>query len=126
MPPTSPAADAVAGVGGATLDTDPSMQAIMVSIRRMLDEDRPAPGGPGGEIGATPAALGDGIEDDGLVLADAAGEAVGLVHPGPSLEDVVRAELRPMLKQWLDTQLPGLIERLVRAEIVRVVRRAAG
>jgi cell pole-organizing protein PopZ len=44
---------------------------------------------------------------------------------GPTIEDIVRAELRPLLKQWLDSYLPGLVERLVRAEIERVVGRAA-
>lgn len=43
---------------------------------------------------------------------------------GPSIEDVVREELRPLLKDWLDQHLPGLVERLVRAEIERVVGRA--
>ena len=44
---------------------------------------------------------------------------------GPTIEDIVREELRPMLKAWLDTNLPPLVERLVRAEIERVVGRAA-
>jgi cell pole-organizing protein PopZ len=39
-----------------------------------------------------------------------------------SLEDIVREMLRPMLKQWLEENLPGLVERLVRAEIERVAR----
>jgi cell pole-organizing protein PopZ len=30
--------------------------------------------------------------------------------------------LRPMLKQWLDDNLPAVVERLVRAEIERVAR----
>jgi hypothetical protein len=30
--------------------------------------------------------------------------------------------LRPMLKAWLDDNLPSLVERLVRAEIERVTR----
>jgi cell pole-organizing protein PopZ len=40
-----------------------------------------------------------------------------------SLEDLVRDEVRPMLKDWLDTHLPAIVERLVRAEIERVVAR---
>lgn len=44
---------------------------------------------------------------------------------GPTIEDLVRAELRPMLKAWLDDHLPPLVERLVRAEIERVVGRVA-
>jgi cell pole-organizing protein PopZ len=47
------------------------------------------------------------------------------VHSGgPTLEDIVRAELRPLLKDWLDAHLPPLVERLVRVEIERVVGRA--
>jgi cell pole-organizing protein PopZ len=45
---------------------------------------------------------------------------------GPTIEDLVREELRPLLKQWLDAHLPPLVERLVRAEIERVVGRSAG
>ena len=39
-----------------------------------------------------------------------------------TLEDLVREILRPMLKSWLDANLPRLVERLVRAEIERVSR----
>ncbi len=45
---------------------------------------------------------------------------------GPTLEDIARDILRPMIKQWLDAQLPALVERLVRIEIERVVGRAVG
>ncbi len=43
---------------------------------------------------------------------------------GPTLEDMVREELRPILKQWLDIHLPPIVERLVRLEIERVVGRS--
>jgi cell pole-organizing protein PopZ len=39
-----------------------------------------------------------------------------------TLEDLVKEMLRPMLKAWLDDNLPGMVERLVRAEIERVSR----
>lgn len=39
-----------------------------------------------------------------------------------SLEDMARDMLRGMLKQWLDDNLPSLVERLVREEIERVAR----
>ncbi len=45
-----------------------------------------------------------------------------LVHNARTLEDLVREMLRPMLKVWLDDNLPGMVERLVRAEIERVSR----
>ena len=39
-----------------------------------------------------------------------------------TLEDIVKEMMRPMLKDWLDENLPGLVERIVRAEIERVAR----
>ena len=45
-----------------------------------------------------------------------------LVQNARTLEDLVREMLRPMLKSWLDENLPGMVERLVRAEIERVSR----
>lgn len=39
-----------------------------------------------------------------------------------TLEDLVKEMLRPMLKAWLDDNLPGLVERIVKAEIERVSR----
>ena|SRR6516225_8828796 len=41
---------------------------------------------------------------------------------GRTLEEVVSELLRPMLKSWLDENLPEMVERLVRAEIERVSR----
>jgi hypothetical protein len=41
-----------------------------------------------------------------------------------TLEDVVRDMLRPLLQTWLDEHLPGIVERLVRDEIARVVGEA--
>lgn len=39
-----------------------------------------------------------------------------------TLEDLVKEMLRPMLKTWLDDNLPNLVERIVKAEIERVSR----
>ena len=49
-------------------------------------------------------------------------------EPGPTvggrnLEDIVKEMLRPMLKEWLDKNLPPLVERYVEREIVRLTRR---
>ena len=40
----------------------------------------------------------------------------------PSLEDVVRDTLRPMLKSWMDENLPRVVERMVETEVERVTR----
>ena len=45
-----------------------------------------------------------------------------LVQNSRTLDELVREMLRPMLKAWLDDNLPVMVERLVRAEIERVSR----
>lgn len=42
----------------------------------------------------------------------------------PTLDDILKEVLKPMLKGWLDEHLPGIVEELVRQEIERVVNRA--
>lgn len=59
-----------------------------------------------------------------LLRAVAAERSAAVARNGPTLEDLVREEIRPLLKEWLDQHLPPLVERLVRAEIERVVGRA--
>ncbi|MGX7707663.1 PopZ family protein [Methylobacterium sp. Gmos1] len=45
-----------------------------------------------------------------------------LTRNARTIEDLVQDMLRPMLKAWLDDNLPVMVERLVRAEIERVAR----
>jgi uncharacterized protein len=52
----------------------------------------------------------------GVLSADLA------VRSAELADSMVRETLRPMLKQWLDENLPAIVERLVRAEIQRVAR----
>jgi hypothetical protein len=42
---------------------------------------------------------------------------------GKTLEELVKEMLRPMLKEWLDKNLPPMVERFVEREIVRLTRR---
>ena len=58
-----------------------------------------------------------------LVRSVSAERAVGIGRPGVTIEDLVREEVKPVLKAWLDSHLPSLVERVVRAEIGRVVDR---
>ena len=43
-----------------------------------------------------------------------------LVNNSRTLENLVREMLQPMLKVWLDDNLPGIVERLVRFEIEQI------
>jgi len=72
-----------------------------------------------------PAAAAAAAASVGSLLRAVSSERGSQVYRGgPSIEDVVREEIRPILKDWLDSHLPPLVERLVRAEIERVVNRA--
>ncbi len=71
-------------------------------------------------------------EDDGPLLSAESGSAISdafgslaqtfLAHNARTLEDVVTEMLQPMLKQWLDSNLPSIVERKVKEEIERVSR----
>ena len=43
---------------------------------------------------------------------------------GPTIEDLARALLRPMLREWLDANLPGIVEAAVSKEVARIARSA--
>ena len=72
-------------------------------------------------------------DDDALVGAPAQETAssafgqlartVSMPAEGRVLEDVVRELLRPMLKDWLDANLPAIVETAVQSEVERIARR---
>ncbi len=156
--------------------TDPSMEDILASIRRILSEDETVTNA----APAEPATQDDVLElDESMIVqeepapaevepppapeiapvmvtpppppAPQAESAPGLMAPeaaaaaassvgelvrsltvertmqvrggGLTIEDIVREEIRPLLKAWLDQHLPPVVERLVRSEIERVVGR---
>lgn len=75
----------------------------------------------------------DPLDEETPLVSDMAGAAVSAAFENLSstilsanartLEDLVKDMLRPMLKSWLDQNLPVMVERLVRQEIERVVRK---
>ena len=141
--------------------SDPSMEDILASIRRILSEDEaphassaepehhdaaeilaldpamivseptpdavPAPEQPRPQpqqtLVAPEAAEAAATALGNLVRTLAAERGLAVRSTGPTIEDIVREEMRPLLKSWLDAHLPELVERLVRTEIERVVGR---
>ena len=56
-----------------------------------------------------------------LTMLSKPGKQPQIVRQGEtSLEGLVREMLRPMLAKWLDDNLPGMVEGLVKAEIARI------
>lgn len=87
----------------------------------------PAEPAPPGDPLVAPEAAAAAASSVGALMRTLVAERSALVHRGgPTLEDIVREEMRPVLKVWLDMHLPALVERLVRAEIERVVGRLGG
>lgn len=84
----------------------------------------PAPGSL--PVFVAPAAAAAAASSVGALMRTLASErTTAISRQGPTIEDLVREEMRPLIKAWLDTHLPPLVERLVRAEIERVVSRGA-
>ena len=56
-----------------------------------------------------------------LAMLSQPGREPQIVRSGEtSLEGLTREMLRPMLAQWLDDNLPAMVEELVKAEIARI------
>ena len=59
-----------------------------------------------------------------LALLAEPGAQPQIVRSGEtSLEGMAREMLRPMLAEWLDKNLPPMVEDLVRQEIARIVKK---
>jgi cell pole-organizing protein PopZ len=98
---------------------EPEMEAATIPVQ-VDPRDPPAPTP---ELMAPEAAAAAAFSVGNLVRTLASSRNTQVYGGGPTLEDMVRAELRPLLKEWLDTNLPPMVERLVRVEIERVVGR---
>jgi cell pole-organizing protein PopZ len=48
--------------------------------------------------------------------------AIAMPKSDRTLEDVVRELLRPLLQQWLDDNLPAIVQRAVETEVERIAR----
>ena len=119
---------------------EPSMEEILASIRRIIADDRALLASESGLRGEAPRPdpdgeafePGSGAGAGGAFVSTATHGSVGaafnalLASRFVQHRDVVigltREMLRPMLKAWLDDNLPGIVERLVAAEIERVAR----
>ncbi len=123
---------------------DPSMEEILASIKRVIREDARPAAAPQRRAKRTeppPSSDDDVLELSGpidepgptLVSDDAAAASRqslaalssmrGAAADTGALEAVVRDMLRPMLKDWLDENLPAMVEELVTREIARITGR---
>jgi len=97
-------------------------EAVMASERRYPAAERPSGAGRGGMDSFTAPEM---LSQSTVSAVESAFNSLAntvLSNNARTLEDLVREMLRPMLKSWLDDNLPGLVERIVKAEIERVSR----
>ncbi len=129
---------------------DPSMEEILASIKRVIAEDNKSAVLPprvrraasaDGSTAEEPVEddvleLNDPVEETGIMSTDAAAasrdrlaalqalrQRTEMPVDQGALEQVVRDMLKPMLKDWLDEHLPGIVEQLVTREISRITGR---
>jgi len=126
-----------------------SMEDVLASIKRIISADVEAArrfpptsgtGAPAAASAITPddredvLELGESPDDEPLVsgkavkASKAALAALANVTIDPragdnTLDGLVREMLRPMLKEWLDANLPDLVERVVAREVARIIGR---
>ena len=124
--------DSEGGTDPLSMDDD-----LMIVDREDAEEPEPVAAAPEPQPEPEPEIDFDALEDevsDGIMSEPAASAAMGSFHTlaenirisdeeGRTLEGVVRALLRPMLKEWLDANLPSIVDEKVQAEIDRVARR---
>lgn len=78
---------------------------------------------------AAPPQADDGLLSSAAALASSSAfarlnEAIAPTRPrAPSIDELVVEMMRPMLKDWLDANLPQLVERIVEEEVARLVKR---
>ena len=98
---------------------EPSMEEILASIRRLISDDQAFSlrSDGEGERGYLSAAANSSVRTACHTLL-----ASRFVQHSDVIIGLVREMLRPMLKTWLDDNLPAIVERLVSSEIERVAR----
>jgi len=92
-----------------------------------LDVVAPAAAPPPPEPEPAPVATAEGLvsEHAATAAASAFGQlsaAIAMPKGDRTLEDVVRELLRPLLQQWLDENLPAIVQQSVEAEVARIAR----
>ena len=99
-------------------------------VLELVDEVPPegdaAAGAEAEELVSTVAAAASAEAFSGLAKAveqdETAARRLPVSEGGETIEDMVRAMLKPMLSEWLDEHLPDIVERLVAEEIQRLSR----
>lgn len=117
----SKAPSAVQEVPSMKVQSDPQPVGKVVEPEPQAD----AEGAIAGEIGGNGTSnVPVGGSTEGMAIdSEANSKANGHAQAGePTLETVVSAALQPMLKEWLDANLPRLVDERLKAEIERAVR----
>lgn len=98
-------------------DLPPNIDAILSSIRSRMNDD----GAPPVQPPAPPIVL---VAPDVPLEALGAAEVIGPSSQSTlTLEGLIRTMLEPMLKAWLDANMPEIVEKMAQSEIKRLTGR---
>jgi len=106
-----------------TMGRSASLEPVKANFTEYFDQSAPALRGTE-HVGTVDAGLLSSEANKSIAGAFAALSTVQSVQDKRNMDDIVGNLLKPMLKSWLDDNLPSLVEKLVRAEIERVSRGA--
>jgi len=96
---------------------------IQVDLRDIEEQDADADADVVSGAVGDDSLLTEAAESAALTAMTRLARGAAVDRTGVTIEDIVREEIRPMLKDWLDRNLPNLIERLVQDELQRVSSR---
>lgn len=108
-------------LGSASDDRDSFYEEVLDlgEAAELVDSDNQRPADDGLTTESAARAMRDSLA--ALAMISEPGTPPQIVRSGEtSLEGLVRDMLRPMLADWLDRNLPEIVERLVKAEIARI------
>ena len=128
---------------------EPSMEDILASIKRVIAEEKEIraaapPSEPEGQdddileldesmtapppvpVDLGPPLIEEEVADESRTRLEQLASVAATAPPPPQfnpLEEMIREMLRPILKQWLDDHLPGIVDEHVKREIHRITGR---
>lgn len=117
--------------GDLTSAPERAREVVSEPVAVAAEDETPAPAQPQAQVSAPASTNEQASANSALISAGSEAKVAAsfaqlndaiTASSSQSLEEMANDMLKPMLQEWLDNNLPGLVEKLVREEIERVAR----